>query len=249
VGTARYMPDMALLILGAVLGGLVNGLSGFGFAIMALGVWLLFLPPTLAGPLVVISIIGSNLQALPRVWPHINLRHTAPFVAGGLLGVPLGVALLGLVPVPLFKGFVAAVIFAFLATMLLFGQRIRLPAKAERFNPAIGLIGGIMSGLAGLAGVAPTIWATLLHWDKPTKRGIFQSYNLSMALLSLLTLFWSGYLTPEFWRLALIAIPVAAVAAWVGVQFFLRLGEAHFQGVVMAILGASGVSILVSLLR
>jgi len=242
------MPDMALLILGAVLGGLVNGLSGFGFAIMALGVWLLFLPPTLAGPLVVASIIGSNLQALPRVWPHINLRHTAPFVAGGLLGVPIGVALLGLASVPLFKGFVATVILVFLAIMLIFGKHIRLPASAERFNPAIGLIGGMMSGLAGLAGVAPTIWATLLRWDKPTKRGIFQSYNLSMATLSMASLAWAGYLSPAFWRLALIAVPVSAAAAWLGVQIYFRLGEAQFQGLVMAILGASGLSILASLL-
>lgn len=226
----------------------MNGLSGFGFAIMALGVWLLFLPPTLAGPLVVASIIGSNLQALPKVWPHINLRHTAPFVAGGLLGVPLGVALLGVVPVPLFKGFVAVVILAFLATMLIFGKHIRLPAKAERLNPLIGIIGGTMSGLAGLSGVAPTIWATLLHWDKPTKRGIFQSYNLSMALLSMAMLAWAGYLTPAFWRLAVIAVPVSAAAAWVGVRIYMRLGEAHFHGLVMAILGASGVSIVASLL-
>jgi uncharacterized membrane protein YfcA len=215
---------------------------------MALGVWLLFLPPTLAGPLVVASIIGSNLQALPKVWPHINLRHTAPFVAGGLLGVPLGVALLGVVPVPLFKGFVAVVILAFLATMLIFGKHIRLPAKAERLNPLIGIIGGTMSGLAGLSGVAPTIWATLLHWDKPTKRGIFQSYNLSMALLSMAMLAWAGYLTPAFWRLAVIAVPVSAAAAWVGVRIYMRLGEAHFHGLVMAILGASGVSIVASLL-
>lgn len=242
------MPDMALLILGAVLGGLVNGLSGFGYAIMALGVWLLFLPPTLAGPLVVISIIGSNLQALPRVWPHINLRHTAPFVAGGVVGVPLGVALLGLVSVPIFKGFVAAVILVFLAMMLVFGRHIRLPASAERFNPLIGVVGGTMGGLAGLAGVAPTIWATLLRWDKPTKRGIFQSYNLSMAILSILALLWAGYLTPEFWRLALICVPVSAAAAWVGVRIFERLGEAQFHGLVMGILGASGVSILLSLL-
>jgi len=241
------MPDIGLLILGAVLGGLVNGLSGFGFSIMALGVWLLFLPPTLAGPLVVVSIIGSNLQALPRVWPHINLRHTAPFVAGGVFGVPMGVALLGVVSVPAFKGFVAVVILVFLAMMLVFGKHIRLPASAERFNPVIGIIGGAMSGLAGLAGVGPTIWATLLRWDKPTKRGIFQSYNLSMATLSMLTLLWAGYLTPAFWRLAMVAVPVSAAAAWVGVQIYMRLGEAQFNGMVMAILGASGVSILLSL--
>jgi len=242
------MPDMALLILGAVLGGLVNGLSGFGLAIMALGVWLLFLPPALAGPLVVISIIGSNMQALPRVWPQIDLRHTAPFVVGGLLGVPLGVALLGQVSVPVFKGFVAVAILVFLVVMVFFGRHIRLPAGAERFNPLIGLIGGAMSGLAGLTGVAPTIWATLLRWDKHTKRGMFQSFNLSMALLSFFTLWLAGFITAEFWRLAIVAVPVAAASAWIGVRIYERLGEAQFQGAVMAILGASGISILISLM-
>ena len=241
------MPDIALLILGAVLGGLVNGLSGFGYAIMALGVWLFFLPPALAGPLVVMSIIASNLQAMPRVWRHINLRHTAPFVLGGVLGVPIGVALLGVVSVLAFKVFVAVAILVFLATMLIFGKHIALPAAAGRFNPAIGLIGGVMGGLAGLVGVAPIIWATLLRWDKATKRGLFQSYNLSMSVLTFFILLWSGFITVELLRLAAISLPVSVLAGWAGVRIFERMGEAQFQGVIMAILGASGISILLSL--
>ncbi len=241
------MPDMALLILGAVLGGLVNGLSGFGYAVMALGIWLLVLPPVQAGPLVVVSIIGSNLQALPRVWPHINLRHTAPFVAGGLVGVPIGVLLLGLVSVLAFKVIVAVAILAFLAVFMVFGHRVSLPRTAERFNWIVGWVGGIASGLAGLAGVAPTIWATLLGWDKPTSRGIFQSYNLSMAVLSFLGLLWAGFITVELLKLAAIALPFSLVSARFGVWVFERLDEAQFKRIVLSILGLSGVSIIISL--
>ena len=68
-----------------------------------------------------------------------------------------------------------------------------------------------------------------------------------MAVLSLAMLFWAGYLTPQFWQLALVTLPVSAAAAWVGVRIYMRLGEAQFQGLVMAILGASGLSILASL--
>jgi len=242
------MPDLELLILGAVLGGLVNGLSGFGFGIMALGVWLLVLPPIVAGPLVVICIIGSNLQAMPRIWPSVNLRRTAPFVAGGVLGVPMGVALLGVISVVAFKITVALVILVFLVAMLVLGPRVTLPPRAERFNFGIGLIGGAASGLAGFAGVAPTIWATLLRWDKPTKRGIFQSYNLTMAVLSFLTLLWAGFITQELLALAVIAAPVSMASAWVGVRIYGRLGETQFHGLLMGILGASALSILLSLL-
>ena len=43
-----------LLFLGALAGGFVAGLAGFGTALMALGIWLYVLPPSLAVPLVLI---------------------------------------------------------------------------------------------------------------------------------------------------------------------------------------------------
>ena len=38
----------ALLFAGAFAGGFVSGLAGFGTALMALGLWLYILPPTVA---------------------------------------------------------------------------------------------------------------------------------------------------------------------------------------------------------
>jgi len=44
----------ALLLFGALAGGFVSGLAGFGTALMALGIWLYVLPPSIAVPLVLI---------------------------------------------------------------------------------------------------------------------------------------------------------------------------------------------------
>ena len=105
-----------------------------------------------------------------------------------------------------------------------------------------------MGGLAGLAGILPTIWSVLLRWDKRTKRGIFQSYNLVITALSLAVLYISGYLTPEFWALAMVYVPFSMASAWVGIFIFQRLGERQFDSVILAILAGSSLSILVSLL-
>ena len=43
-----------LLFLGALASGFVAGLAGFGTALMALGIWLYVLPPSIALPLVLI---------------------------------------------------------------------------------------------------------------------------------------------------------------------------------------------------
>ena len=41
----------AILLFGALAGGFVSGLAGFGTALMALGIWLYILPPAIAVPL------------------------------------------------------------------------------------------------------------------------------------------------------------------------------------------------------
>src|SRR3981189_3928580 len=80
----------APLFLGARAGGFLSGLAGFGTALMALGIWLYILPPAVAVPLVLICSISSQISTLPSLWKLLDFTLALPFVAGGLLGMPLG---------------------------------------------------------------------------------------------------------------------------------------------------------------
>src|SRR5437879_1731657 len=82
-----------LLLTGALAGGFVSGLAGFGTALMALGIWLYALPPAVAVPLVLISSIVAQTSTLPSIWRTIDFKLVWPFLVGGLLGVPLGTML------------------------------------------------------------------------------------------------------------------------------------------------------------
>ena len=78
-----------LLFSGALAGGFVSGLAGFGTALMALGIWLYALPPSVAVPLVLICSIVAQTSTLPSIWRTIDFRLVWPFLIGGLAGVPL----------------------------------------------------------------------------------------------------------------------------------------------------------------
>ena len=54
-----------LLFAGALAGGFVSGLAGFGTALMALGLWLHVLPPTAAVSLVLICSVVGQTATLP----------------------------------------------------------------------------------------------------------------------------------------------------------------------------------------
>lgn len=74
-----------LLLFGALAGGFVSGLAGFGTALMALGIWLYVLPPSLAVPLVLICSVIAQISTLPSMWKSFDLSLVWPFLIGGLI--------------------------------------------------------------------------------------------------------------------------------------------------------------------
>ncbi|MHC5804510.1 hypothetical protein ACYTX7_09910, partial [Streptococcus pyogenes] len=52
------------LLAGAFAGGFINGLTGFGTALLSLGFWLQIMPPPQAVAIVVVMSVVSGLQGL-----------------------------------------------------------------------------------------------------------------------------------------------------------------------------------------
>ena len=88
--------DSVLLIvaLGAVAAGFVQGLSGFGFGMVAMSFWAWTLEPRLAALLAVCGALTGQLVAAATVRRGFDRVRLLPFVLGGLVGIPIGVAVL-----------------------------------------------------------------------------------------------------------------------------------------------------------
>src|SRR5580704_7319669 len=82
------------VVLGAAAAGFVQGLSGFAFGLVASAVWAWVVAPQLAGPMVVFGSLLGQILSIGAVGRSFDLRRVLPFVAAGLLGVPIGVVLL-----------------------------------------------------------------------------------------------------------------------------------------------------------
>ena len=65
--------DIAIVVAGALIAGFVNGLSGTGYALAALGFWLHAMSPATAAPLVAICAVGGHIQSLPRIWHGVRM--------------------------------------------------------------------------------------------------------------------------------------------------------------------------------
>jgi uncharacterized protein len=228
-----------LLAVGALAGGFVSGLAGFGTALMALGIWLYVLPPSAAVPLVLICSVVAQTATLPSMWKSFDLTLVWPFLIGGLLGVPLGTMLVAHADPNVFKLTVGILLLVF-PVALYFSAPMSFEFGGKIADTIIGFIGGILGGLAGLSGPPPILWASVRGWGKDERRGVFQTFNWTVLFAALCLQAASGLVAREVIWLAVLAFPATVLGSWIGAKLYHALSDRNFRDIVLGMLFVSG---------
>ena len=242
--------EWALLLGGAVVAGFVQGLSGFAFSMVSMSIWVWGLDPKLAAVMAVFgSLVGQviGVFSVPRT---LSLRELAPFLLGGLVGIPIGVVLLPQLDAALFK-FGLGLLLVTACPAMLFASKlprvdIRHPALARVADALAGMGGGFMGGLGGFTGVIPTLWCTLRGMHKAAQRAVVQNFNLAALAVTMVAYVATGAVTRPMWPLLPVVAAAVLVPSLIGARMYHRLSEQTFRRVVLGLLTLSGAVMLVS---
>ena len=234
----------AILLFGALAGGFVSGLAGFGTALMALGIWLYVLPPSLAVPLVLICSVSSQISTLPSMWKVIDFKLARPFVIGGLAGMPIGALLVARADPHNFKLSVGAMLLLFPTALFFIRKPMAFSFGGSPADAAVGFAGGILGGLAGLSGPLPTLWASVRGWSKDQRRGVFQIFNGTVLGAALCLQIANSLVKTDVAWLAMLALPGTLIGARLGMRTYNALSDRNFYDVVLALLFMSGLGLL-----
>jgi uncharacterized membrane protein YfcA len=233
-------PELWLLVLGAVVAGFVQGLSGFAFGMVAMSIWVWGIDPRVA---VVMSIAGGLSG---QIFSALRLRRGLqwpllwPFLAGAIVGVPLGVAVLPHVDALLFKFLLGMTLIVCCSAMLV-AQRLPQVSRGGRIGDALaGAAGGVMGGLGGFTGVVPSLWCTLRGWDKDRARAVLQNFNLAALSVTFATYVGTGMVTASMWPLIAVVVPALLLPSMLGARLYVGLSEVGFRRVVLSLLTVSG---------
>lgn len=235
------------LIAGAVAGGFINGLAGFGTALISLGIWLQIMPPLQAVSIVAVMSVISGLQGVWLVRRDIAARPArfARFLIPGLIGLPLGIAALNAIDADALKGVIAGF-------MLLYGGffcfRRKLP-KLQRPMPlldgGVGFLGGVLGGAASLSGALPTMFCALRGWNKGETRAVLQPYNVVILGVAVLSYAWQGHYDRDTLVLMLYALPATMIGAQIGLWVFRRLSDGQFQRLLIWTMFSAGLMLTI----
>jgi uncharacterized membrane protein YfcA len=241
-------PVIAHLLVGAVLGGFVNGLTGFGTALTAMPVWIQVMSPPAAASLAAAAGVAGQLPTLHMFWRAMDLRRIGPFIIAGLVGVPIGTLLLPLLEPRSFKLGVGIVLIVYCGFQLL-AARLATRISTDRQplgDVLIGLGGGVLSGIAGLSGPLPIAWATFKPWTRDQKRALYQAFNTVILSATVCSSTIAGLLPPGFWYILLLTIPATFAGVWLGAVLYRRLDDRRFDRLVVMLLLLTGVSLVAS---
>ncbi len=237
--------ELLVVLAGAFLAAFAVGLAGFADALIASAVWLYVLAPMQAVPLILATGIVIHVISLAYLRRHIDFYRLWPFLIGGAIGVPFGVWLLRHSEPEPFRMAVGVVLVGYSAIALVGPQLSIVRVGSRSADGAVGLIGGVLGGYAGLSGVVPTMWSGLKGWGKDTQRGVYQTFILVMHGMALGWLGSAGVLDEHLLTRFLWCLPVLALGTWLGLKLYQRVDERRFRQIILLLLLCSGAALLI----
>lgn len=171
---------LGFVILGA---SLVQGITGYGFAVIMVPVFLVFFEPPSA--VAVATLLGLVLcvAMLIRNWGHLKLIPMLVVVAVSIPSVWLGSHLLIIFPASTVRLLAGVALMASMAPLL---TKNGLPSGREhRLALAAGFVGGVLQGATGMGGPVYALFFTNQGWRPEVFRS---SFSLLLSLMSVITL-------------------------------------------------------------
>jgi uncharacterized membrane protein YfcA len=226
--------------------GLLYAISGFGFAVVAEPLFLLFLDPAPAIQLVIIISTVLSIVVIRSV-----LRAIAPWLLmrlalGGLVGLPLGLVAFRDADPILVRAVAGATIFGFAILMAVLRRRSgqgkdwRAFAMRPGLDLAAGVVSGIASALLGTPGPPVLIYLLLAGAAAKTVRATLLAFFALSYGVTLASHAGTIGIPARTWLAAGILIPFASLGGLAGLQIGDRLSAEAFAILAIALLALAG---------
>ena len=238
-----------LLVLGASVAGFVQGLSGFAFGMVAMSFWVWGVEPGLAAVMSVFGGLTGQLFSAATVRRGLHLHLLLPFLAGGALGVPIGVLALPHLEPSHFKLVLGTVLLVCCPAMLFAPRMPPLKRGGRLGDAAAGAVGGLMGGIGGFTGVVPALWCTLRGYNKDAHRAVLQNFNLAVLSATLATLVWSGRLHAGLFPQMGVVAGALIIPSIYGSKIYIGMSPKAFRDGVLWLLVFAGLVMLAASLR
>jgi uncharacterized membrane protein YfcA len=223
---------------------LLQAVSGFGFAVLAVPLYLLLIDPAQAVQLAIILSTALSFAVVPGLRRSIAPALLLRLSAGSLAGLPIGLFSFRHADRLLVRFVVGATILAFGVLMAGFRHRAGRPwapfGRTRNRDLAAGAVAGVATALVGMAGPPVLIYLLLAGTAAQTVRATLLAFFALSYGATLASHAATVGIPGPTWVAAGILTPFALLGGLAGRPLGDRLGSDGFALLAIALLTAAG---------
>jgi uncharacterized membrane protein YfcA len=213
---------------GAILfAAVLRGFTGFGFALAAVPLASLVLPPSRTVAAVLVMQLAVGLRDCVMEWRQADRRGVGLLSLGAAAGLPLGVAALALTPAPLVRA--ALGLLVLVAVALTWRPRPAAGVARAGVTAGTGFVSGMFHGLAAMGGPPAVAYFLAYEPRVAVMRSSLMVYFPIVSLLGLPMVHAAGLLDQAAIVLGLAGMPLMIGGGWLGAWAFRRFGTRSYR--------------------
>lgn len=242
---ASAYPGIALsgiltLVAATLLGGLVRGFTGFGFAMVFMPLASLVVGPVGALGLIWFIDVLFAVPIAARNARQAEWREVAPLLLTATLALPAGVWLLIWLDRETMRWLLACLVLSAVALMASgwrYHGRPGIPLSL-----GVGVLSGLFNGMASIGGMPLAVfWLGAQRNDRHKTRANLQTFFGFSTVISGVTLWLTGILTPAAALMALPLIAIYGAGMALGTHGFRLASESTFRSIAYLVIFLSAV--------
>jgi uncharacterized membrane protein YfcA len=219
------------------LSGLIRGFTGFGFAIAAVPLLSLLLPPAQAVPIVLVMQLLVGLVGLREAIRLCDWRSVRLLTIGATIATPLGVWGLAHLPSAPVRAAIAAIVLLSVAVLGRGARLQRAPGAGGVLS--FGALAGLFNGLAGMPGPPVIAFYLAAPMAIAVGRASMIVFFLASSVVALVPVAALGMLSWPVAIGAVLGFPMVWFGSWLGAIVYSRSRDRGYRMVALALLVAT----------
>jgi uncharacterized protein len=235
-------PALAVFVIAVVLlAATTQAVTGFGFALVAMPLFVILLDVRDAVVLTALLALVNAILMAVRGRADVPWSTVGPLLAGAVAGMPFGLAVLLLVPADALRAGVGVVTLVMVAALV---RGLRFGTRSTRSELAVGGAAGVLTTSTAVNGPPVVLYLQGREHAPDEFRAALAVFFTASGAISSTIFAASGVMTPHAVALWAIAVPFVFIGNGAGRRLAGLLKAEVFRRVVLVLLVASACSAL-----
>ncbi|NEQ49606.1 MAG: sulfite exporter TauE/SafE family protein [Leptolyngbya sp. SIO3F4] len=233
-----------IIVITTFVAAFVQGVSGFGFALVAMPVLSSVTSIQTAAPLVALTTLTNNLLLCLYYRQSFNRNVVINLLLGSVLGIPIGFLALNYLPTALMLITLGILIVTYSLYSLM--SPVVPVLKSRLWAYGAGFSSGILLGCFNLPGPPIILYGSSQRWSQEMFKGNLSSFFWISVAIVVMGHGFQQRISVDIVRQFLIAIPCLMTGLSLGVLLAKKFNPNVFRKIVTILLSIIGVRLIIS---